>query len=257
MSRRLGLPLLLTALLSGAADYQAIRYPVAADRSEQPAMVQWASKPGQPLLVGLHSWSADYKQSKGKTYAAECAKRDWNLIFPNFRGPNKTPQACGSELVVADVLAAVDYALDKGAADPKRVYLLGESGGGYATLLMAARHPERFAGASAWVPIFDLAAWHAETKAAKRKYYKMIEGATGGPPGASPEVDKQYRVRSVKHWLNYRLYRIRSGHPLTPRLQRHGPPERPAVRRACSSLPQQARRPRRTCRRDRRRPSLQ
>lgn len=64
------------------------------------------------------------------------------------------------------------------------------------TLQVAARAPDDWAAVSAWVPVTDLAAWHAETKQAGRKYWKNLEQACGGPPGTSPKVDAEYRKRS-------------------------------------------------------------
>jgi pimeloyl-ACP methyl ester carboxylesterase len=83
------------------------------------------------------------------------------------------------------------------ASDPERVYAIGVSGGGMMTLLAAARMPEVWAAASAWVPVTDLAAWHADSLARKNKYAREIELVCGGPPGASPEVDAGYASRSV------------------------------------------------------------
>jgi hypothetical protein len=62
------------------------------------------------------------------------------------------------------------------------------------TMLMAGRHPDVWAAASAWVGISDLAAWH-KLHAAGR-YGRMMRLSCGGAPGDSPEVDRQYRQRS-------------------------------------------------------------
>jgi hypothetical protein len=47
---------------------------------------------------------------------------------------------------------------------------------------------------SAWVPITDLAAWHAESKTRKNNYAKMLEQSCGGAPG--PATEAEYRHRS-------------------------------------------------------------
>ena len=44
------------------------------------------------------------------------------------------------------------------------------------------------------MPISDLAAWHAESKARKNNYAKMLEQSCGGPPG--PATEAEYRHRS-------------------------------------------------------------
>lgn len=150
-----------------------------------------------PLLVLLHSWSGDYRQRGAvEVCLKECQERGWALIQPNFRGPNWTPEACGSDLAVADVLDAVDWMATQSSIDADRVYLVGSSGGGHMSMLMAGRAPERWAGVSAWVGISDLVAWHRETSQAGRNYSGHMEKACGGAPGDSAEVDEQYRLRS-------------------------------------------------------------
>ena len=170
------------------------------DGSEQPAFFHTPENVPYgktvPLLVVLHSWSADYRQKLHKPMEDHCVRAGWAYLHPNFRGPNRNPQATGSELAVQDILDAVAYAKKNAPVDEKKVLLVGTSGGGYMSLLMAGRAPEVWAGVSAWVPISDLVAWHAETKRKGLKYAREIEKSCGGPPGASPEVDKQYRLRS-------------------------------------------------------------
>jgi CubicO group peptidase (beta-lactamase class C family) len=182
-----------------------IRYLSEADGSFQPAMF-YAPKSDEPvpLLVGLHTWSSDYHQTSatfGGPYAAWCIERGWAFIGPNFRGPNKRPEAGGSELVVGDIASAVEYMRATVAIDAERVYAVGVSGGGHAGLLMAGRRPDLWAGVSAWVGINDLAAWHGETKAAGLDYWKDVEASCGGPPGTSPEIDNEYLRRSPRAWL--------------------------------------------------------
>ena len=145
-----------------------------------------------PLLVHLHSWSARLGEA---SLARECAKRGWALVSPNFRGPNNRPEACGSRLAIQDVLDAVDYARKATAVDPRRIYLVGGSGGGHMALMMAQAAPQLWAGVSAWVPISDLAAWHAFSKQKGSNYHKMMEQACGGPPGTAA-TDAEYRARS-------------------------------------------------------------
>ncbi len=179
-----------------------IRYPSKADNTDQPAM--WyasGSKEKRPLLVALHTWSGDYKQVTSAPYARWCIERDWVMIHPNFRGPNRTPEAMGSELAVQDILSAVDYAKANAAIDETRIYLVGVSGGGYGSLLLAGRAPELWAAVSAWVPISDIKAWHEECTDAKRKYAKDIELAVGGVPTPGSAVEEECRKRSALTYL--------------------------------------------------------
>ncbi len=160
-----------------------------------------AGKPA-PLLVCLHSWSTSYKQSDQMAATFEgCRERGWAFLAPNFRGPNRRPEACASERARRDVLDAVAHALTTARVDRKRVYLLGGSGGGHMTLVMAAEAPGLWAAASAWVPITDLAAWHASCSSKGLKYAKDLELVCGGPPG-SAATDPEYRRRSPLFFLD-------------------------------------------------------
>ena len=180
-----------------------IKYPRKADNSEQPALYYKPpdSASMRPLLVGLHTWSGDYKQGSSAVYANWCIEKKWNFIHPNFRGPNRRPEATGSELVVADILSAVEYAKKTGDVDARRIYLVGASGGGYASLLMAGRAPEIWAGVSAWVPISDLAKWHEETTSRKLRYALEIEKSIGGKPTPGSEAEAEAKKRSAITYL--------------------------------------------------------
>ena len=179
-----------------------IHYLTAADSTQQPALfyAPETEKPA-PLLVGLHTWSCDYIQDLSAPYAKWCVEKGWVFIHPNFRGSNTKPQATGSELVVKDITSAVDYATTNAKVDPNRIYLVGLSGGGYTSLLMAGRTPEIWAGVSAWVGISDLKAWHDECVKAGRKYHNHIVASCGGIPGQSPQIDAEYKKRSPITYL--------------------------------------------------------
>ena len=202
---------LAVSVASGAAPGQAeekkkgypdavsvVHYASPADASEQPALF-WAPDVAEapvPLLVALHTWSADYRQTMNIPAATWCMEHGWAFIHPNFRGPNKRPEATGSDLVVADILGAVEYAKGVVSVDPARIYVVGASGGGYTALLMAAHAPDVWAGVSAWVPISDLRAWYEECTKAGRGYAANVAASCGGGPGASAAVDEQYEKRS-------------------------------------------------------------
>ena len=183
----------LQAVLPGwPEEIQEIKYRSASDDTDQPALhFAPSTKEARPLLVGLHSWSSDYRQAN-TSYGKWAVNHDWHFIHPNFRGRNRTPSSMGSELAVQDILSAVSWARQQGNIDPNRIYVIGASGGGYASLLMAGRAPELWAGVSAWVPISDLVKWHAETAARKLRYAGEIEAALGGHkpvPGTPAHAD--------------------------------------------------------------------
>lgn len=182
-----------------------IRVRSTVDGSEQPALT-WSPKGNEarPLLVGLHTWGGDYRQtSNGAIFARWCMEQGWHFVFPNFRGPNRTPAALGSDLAVQDIADAVAHLRQTRPVDADRLYLIGASGGGHMAMLMASRHPKLWAGVSAWVGISDVAAWHAEhLKGGQPDHYaKDIEAALGGPPD-TPARLADARKRSPLTWLH-------------------------------------------------------
>ena len=175
-----------------------IKYISSADGSSQPAIFYApATQEAVSLVVALHTWSFDYKQDYHQEIEAWCIENGWAYIHPNFRGPNNRPEATGSKLVIADIVSAVEYAKQVTQINSSAIYLVGTSGGGYTALLMAGHHPEFWAGVSAWVPISDLKAWHAQGE-----YVNDMENSCGGPPGLSPKVDKEYVERSPITYLH-------------------------------------------------------
>ncbi|MFV0445658.1 MAG: alpha/beta hydrolase family protein [Planctomycetaceae bacterium] len=181
--------------------------PSTLDGEEQPVR-SWApasaSTEPAPLLVSLHSWSGDGSQDRSE-WLREAVRRNWVYIQPHFRGSNIRPEACGSPLAQQDILDAVDWAHQRFQLDTKRIYLAGVSGGGHMTMLVVAQHPERFSAASAWVGPTDLVKWyHFHTRNGRpQRYAQMVAACCGGAPGASAEVDAQYRARSpVFHLRN-------------------------------------------------------
>ena len=99
-----------------------------ADGTMQPSFLRYSEKAKHekvPLLVALHSWSFGYTKLDPATWAwKEAKKRGWALLYPHFRGPNNTPEGCGSDLAVQDIVDAVAFAKQKICIDEDRVYLL-------------------------------------------------------------------------------------------------------------------------------------
>ena len=214
MLRTLPLPqIAIVALLLGSPNANAdgwpeeveqIAYPCSADSSDQPALVYTAKatkESPRPLLVALHTWSGDFKQGGGQTvFARWCQQQNWHMIHPNFRGPNWTTDALGSDKAVQDIVDAVAYMQKNHAVDADRIYLVGVSGGGHASLLMAGRHPEIWAGVSAWCGISDIEAWWKQCSKTGRKYFSHIERACGNP-GESAEAKAECIKRSPLTYL--------------------------------------------------------
>ncbi len=174
------------------------------DGSRQPALWLAPSRPGpQPLLVVLHSWSNGYRQHLGIPYARWARRQGWAVVAPHFRGANVRAEAMGSDLAVQDVLDAVDDAGRRAEIDPRRVYVVGFSGGGMMALLLAGRHPERFDGVAAWVPVVDLVDWHAYNAGftPPRGYAVHMERACGGDPRYVSRARASCRRRSPSTYL--------------------------------------------------------
>lgn len=163
-------------------DFEEVEIPSSADGSKQKAMWHGAPGPGpRPLVVSLHTWSGDYRQAD--PLAAQAVARGFHYLHPDFRGPNRRPEACGSDLVVADIDDAIAYALAHAPVDPANIHLIGVSGGGHATMLawMRSRHAVR--SFSAWVGIADLVKWHAESLGRGTRYAEDLEKVTTGEAG--------------------------------------------------------------------------
>ena len=108
------------------------KYPCKIDQSQQNAIVYRPDpKEERPLVVCLHTWSFNCENADCSDYLALAQKYAWNMIFPDFRGPNWTPPACGSDEVVSDLEDAVRYMKETARVDARRVRLQGEIAGRY------------------------------------------------------------------------------------------------------------------------------
>ena len=176
------------------------------DGTEQPCyfwVPERAKAEAVPLVVGLHTWSGDYKYVSHYGPVFGYAKKlGWAFVGPDFRGANDKPVACGSDYAVQDIVDAVNYAKAKAKIDSSRIYIVGGSGGGHMTLLMLGRHPELFAAGAAFCPISDLARWHADSMekhpGRNKTYAKMLEKSCGGVPAERPW---EYALRSPLAWI--------------------------------------------------------
>ena len=150
-----------------------------------------------PLLVGLHSWSTDYRQSRGVPLAKWCIKHGWAFIHPNFQGGNRHPNATGSARAVQDVIDAIAYIKKQVPIDDDRIYGIGWSGGGMMGMLLAAHHPDIWAGISVWGPVTDMYTWYPHVERHRRHNYTSdMKKTFGAPPGVSPRIDALYKERS-------------------------------------------------------------
>ncbi len=149
--------------------------------SQKAYFFKTTSSEPQPLIVSLHTWSNDYTQYDSINVLS--VDRGFNYIHPNFRGANNHKDACCSDLVIADIDASIDYALNHANVDTSRIFVIGVSGGGYATLAMFMKSRHRIKKFSSWVPLVDLIKWYEESKIRKLKYSEDILACTESAGG--------------------------------------------------------------------------
>jgi acetyl esterase/lipase len=156
----------------------------------------------KPLLVVLHSWSSQYLQQVSIPYALWAKEKDWVFISPNYRGIFDHPEAMASDLAIQDIMDAVAYAQKHANVDSTRIYVVGSSGGAMTALMVAAKHPDTWAGVMAWVPVFDIAAWYKwNSYFPIRKYNGQMDSALGGNPLIDEKAAAEARRRSPVTYL--------------------------------------------------------
>ncbi len=116
-----------------------------------------------PLVLHVHGgpWAHDVWEYDRETLLL--ANRGYAVLKPNFRGSSgygkKHITAAVGELAGAmhdDLIDCVDWAIEQGIADPKRIGVYGGSYGGYAALVSVTFTPDRFAAAVDFCGISNL-----------------------------------------------------------------------------------------------------
>ena len=153
-----------------------------------------STKP-KPLIVSLHTWSGSFSQNDG--LAKLCKQKDLNYIHPDFRGPNWTKNACCSDLALNDIDDAITYAINNSNVDNSKIFVIGVSGGGYATLSTFMKSKHNISKFSAWASISDLVAWYNESIIRKSKYAENILDCTSSKKGVNIENAKR---KSPIYW---------------------------------------------------------
>lgn len=145
---------------------------------QQSYLYQSKSKEKRPLIISLHTWGGNFTQRD--PLLKYCMQADVNYLHPDFRGPNKRPEAAGNELVIQDIDDAIQWALDSLQVDRHNIHVVGVSGGGFACGLtyMRSKHPIK--SFHAFVGIYNLEDWYYESLGRKNGYAKDIVRITGG-----------------------------------------------------------------------------
>lgn len=149
----------------------------------------------KPLIVSLHTWSGNYDQYD--ELAEICKQKDLNYIHPDFRGVNWTKDACCSVLALSDIDDAITYAIANSNVDMNKVFVIGVSGGGYATLSTFMKSKHNIRKFSAWASISDLIAWYNESKIRNSSYADNILNCTNSKNELNEEIAKQ---KSPLYW---------------------------------------------------------
>jgi dipeptidyl aminopeptidase/acylaminoacyl peptidase len=159
-----------------------------------------------PLLVGLHTWSAE-RHNQVKSMLPLCRERGWALLLPEFRGSNlkenpRALEACCSKLACQDIVDAVNQVIADYPIDSERIFVLGGSGGGHMALMMAGYAPERWFAVSSWCPITDVMLWHQYQDDKPSQYAAGMEACCGGRPDSSDAVAAAYMERSPVSYVS-------------------------------------------------------
>ena len=149
----------------------------------------------RPLIVSLHTWSGYYNQNDD--LAEMCKQKNLNYIHPDFRGANLTINACVSELALTDIDDAITYAIENSNVDTSKIFVVGVSGGGYATLSTFMKSKHNIRKFSAWASISDLTAWYKESLIRGNNYARNILDCTGSGDVLNIESAKQ---KSPIYW---------------------------------------------------------
>ncbi|KAF3671497.1 putative transcription factor UNE12-like [Capsicum annuum] len=117
-----------------------------------------------PLIVVLHGGPHCVSLSSFSKSLSFLCSLGFSLLIVSYRGSlgfgkeavQSLPGRAGSQ-DVNDVLAAVDYVIGKGLADPSKIVVVGLSHGGFLTIHLIGQAPDKFATAAARNAVCNLA----------------------------------------------------------------------------------------------------
>ena len=185
---------------------------------------------GGPEASGLHAFPADVQALVAEGIS---------VLAPDVRGSSGFGRRFASlddgprrRDAVEDVSACLDWAVSSGLADPKRVGVLGVSGGGYLAMAVLAASPDRFAAAATLAGFADLPSflrgtepWLAE--ASKAEYGDLETDAlllaTLSP---ARRLDAVTTPTLVLHGANDTICPVEGAERLVRSLDRRGVPTR-------------------------------
>ena len=92
------------------------------------------------------------------------------------------------ELEIQDMAAGYRWLVENGIAQPKAVFVTGDSYGGYLTLLALGKRPELWAGGMAGVAMADWTLLYEDENDSMQSYQRVL---FGGAPEEKPEAHKK------------------------------------------------------------------
>ncbi|VAW22551.1 G-D-S-L family lipolytic protein [hydrothermal vent metagenome] len=186
-----------TRKVEWSSDFEVVEIKSRPDNNIQKAyFYKSKSNKPRPLIVSLHTWSGNYNQND--KLAELCKSKGLNYIHPDFRGANFTENACCSGLALNDIDESITYAIGNANVDTSKIFVIGVSGGGYATLSTFMKSKHNIKKFSAWASISDLIAWYNESRIRKSHYAENILKCTKSENGVlNKEVAKQ---KSPIYW---------------------------------------------------------
>jgi len=96
-------------------------------------------------------------------YADDVTQRGWLLLAPELYRPGNSWHVAVTE-VQHRLMELIEEVCRRYAVDRSRIYVMGQSGGGYRSILMAAKYPHFFAAAVDLKGPMDMAQWYREDR---------------------------------------------------------------------------------------------
>ncbi len=120
-----------------------------------------------PLVVAFHSWGGTADEviqgndGQGAFYANGVTDRGWLLLAPHLPRLGE-PWHVAVLDVQHRIMELVDKVRAEYGVDESRIYLIGTSGGGYRSVMMAAKYPDVFAAAVDVKGFTNITDWYWE-----------------------------------------------------------------------------------------------
>ncbi|KAK6929879.1 Acylamino-acid-releasing enzyme, N-terminal domain [Dillenia turbinata] len=121
-----------------------------------------------PLIVMIHGGPHSATLTSFSKNLGFLSSIGYSLLMVNYRTYSRGSLGFGEEALqslptkigsqdVEDVLTAVDYAIDKGLADPSKITVLGGSHGGFLSTHLIGQAPDKFVAAAVRNPVCNIA----------------------------------------------------------------------------------------------------